>query len=783
MQWGRLPAELRARAQWCIAGADKAPYTADAEGRLWHASVTRPEQWLTFDRATAVATAHGLLVGYVLSAEDPFTCIDLDVKDEVSHPDEPHKWTSAEQFDLYYRIIQSLDSFTERSRSGKGFHVWVQGKIGKGYRRDGIELYSQERFIICTGDVVLERSVADRQQLLWNMTHDMHSAAVHVLEEVEQVEDDWYVLATANEASNADKFSALWRGEWQELGFPSQSEADMALMSMLTFYSPSNEQCRRLFRDSGLGKREKAQKDDRYLNLTLSAIRAREAREREHQKNFAARAAEQVQRLQGGPARPRAVQPLQAPQVQPVYLPAPVAASAALAAPQSASVVTAGDEGLRWPPGIVGRIAQFIFQSAPRPIKEVAIVAALGLMAGIAGKAWHIPQSGLNLYIVLIAQSGVGKEAMHSGISLIIRNCSAMMPTFSRFFSFSDMASGPALVKACAVQPSLLNIVSEWGRKLKAISREQGRVGPMTSFRTTMTGLYQKSGPQAIVGGITYSNKDSNIDSIAGVSYSMIGESTPGTFYECLTEDMMEDGFMSRFLLVEYQGQRPPMNLNQVVQMDEALRDTVVRLAFRATELMTQNQSQPLSRTDEAAAIMAQFELECDANINANRDEGKRQMYNRAALKAMRIAALLAVGDNSITPCITKDHIEWAIAIVKRDIAIMDRRIEAGDVGVSDFNLDLKVLGLIHEFFRRESPDGYQVHPTMKQSGIIPRVYLQRRTASISQFRSHRMGQRSALDRTLESLVQDGYIEEVSRAEALTAFGFSGKCYRLINIA
>src|SRR5690606_20053041 len=92
----------------------------------------------------------------------------------------------------------------------------------------------------------------------------------------ERLTDD-QVMEMAWWADNGEKFQALWTGNWQAMGYPSQSEADMALMSMIAYYSDSDVQCLRLFRKSGLGKRDKAVKNDKYLlNETLMYIRAKQ---------------------------------------------------------------------------------------------------------------------------------------------------------------------------------------------------------------------------------------------------------------------------------------------------------------------------------------------------------------------------------------------------------------------------------------------------------------------------------------------------------------------------
>ena len=108
---------------------------------------------------------------------------------------------------------------------------------------------------------------------------------------------------------------------------------------------------------------------------------------------------------------------------------------------------------ITFPPGKAGEVAQVIYQSAPRPVAEIAIVGAMGLLAGVCGRAWTIPKSGLNVYLILLARSGVGKEAMQDGISMFINAASAKRQGVAEFFDFNDYASGP-VKDAHDVQPA-----------------------------------------------------------------------------------------------------------------------------------------------------------------------------------------------------------------------------------------------------------------------------------------------------------------------------------------
>jgi hypothetical protein len=82
-QWHNLPAEMRERRQWMMAGPDKqgvnkVPVSLDGSP----ASYTNPICWSNFETICAEAAKRGYGVGYVIDENDPYTCIDLDIKGE-----------------------------------------------------------------------------------------------------------------------------------------------------------------------------------------------------------------------------------------------------------------------------------------------------------------------------------------------------------------------------------------------------------------------------------------------------------------------------------------------------------------------------------------------------------------------------------------------------------------------------------------------------------------------------------------------------------------------------
>ena len=454
---------------------------------------------------------------------------------------------------------------------------------------------------------------------------------------------------------------------------------------------------------------------------------------------------------------------------------APISAGAKAQRPHAAQ--------LACPPGFAGAVAQFIYEAAPRPVAEVAIVGALGLLAGVLGREWSIPGSGLNIYVVLVARSAIGKEAMHRGISKIINAAKIKYGAAEEFVCFDDFASGPALTKFLVGVPCVVNVAGEIGHKFSSMAKDNEAA--TRSLRRVMTNLYSKSGRDGIAGGLNYSNQENNAKLDWSVAYSLIGETTPATFYESITREMMSDGFMSRFNVIEYTGERPPKNPAQTDQPHGALVDHVVSMMRHAHLLRATNKFQEVAFTDRARELLERFDQECDAAIHAaGDDEGQRQMWNRAHLKVLRIAALLAVADNYLFPSVTEEQVGWAISLIRHDIGVFTKRLQSGEIGEgTDDGRESKLLDLCREYLGMRDadvPEYARPWSEMRQQGMVPRKYLQIRTQRLAAFEKHPRGHKAALDMALQAAVDNGQLICLHQSTAVERFGFHGKVYGVV---
>lgn len=213
-----------------------------------YASATDPKTWGSFETAHehAVTESH-LGLGFVFTDDDPFVGVDLDDCRDVE----------TGTGDLWaVSIVNRLDSYTEVSPSGTGYHVIIEGSLPDGGNRTGdLELYESARFFTMTGDRVPETAsnVHERKESLTEI-HTEHFGTADRDQEITPTSnglDDDELRSKAAAAANGEKFSRLFRGDIA--GYDSNSEADMALSSILAFWSGGDKaQIDRLFRDSGL---------------------------------------------------------------------------------------------------------------------------------------------------------------------------------------------------------------------------------------------------------------------------------------------------------------------------------------------------------------------------------------------------------------------------------------------------------------------------------------------------------------------------------------------------
>lgn len=153
MNLNNIPPELKTLKQWVNSSNDlKIPMQSDV---TLTASASDPSTWCDFETAkSAIDNGRYDYVGFVFN-DNGIVGIDIDTGYDEDGFISP----------LAAELIELCTSYTEKSKSGRGFHILVKGDLPfKGKNNlNGIEIYKQSRYFIMTGDVVVYDKIIENQ--------------------------------------------------------------------------------------------------------------------------------------------------------------------------------------------------------------------------------------------------------------------------------------------------------------------------------------------------------------------------------------------------------------------------------------------------------------------------------------------------------------------------------------------------------------------------------------------------------------------------------------------
>ena len=156
MNLSNIPEELKSLRQWVGVGVDsKVPMRVDT---LYSASSTNPDTWCSFaDAKEAIELGEITYPGFVFN-DNGIVAIDIDSGFDEEGFISP----------LAADIISKCESYTEKSKSGRGFHILLKGDLpfkGKNNLK-GVEIYKTARYFIMTGDTVLYPNIVENQEAI-----------------------------------------------------------------------------------------------------------------------------------------------------------------------------------------------------------------------------------------------------------------------------------------------------------------------------------------------------------------------------------------------------------------------------------------------------------------------------------------------------------------------------------------------------------------------------------------------------------------------------------------
>ena len=353
-------------------------------------------------------------------------------------------------------------------------------------------------------------------------------------------------------------------------------------------------------------------------------------------------------------------------------------------------------EGLLSVPGFVDALAAHTLATAPYPNRPLAFAGALAMLAHLTGRNFRDERNlRTNLYLIALADSGVGKDFPRK-VNMNLATEVGIMPTMADRF-----ASAEGLEDALLIHPASFFQVDEVDTLFAALQEKKDSAaekiyGALLQFATSSDTTYamRKKAIQQ-TGGKAGKFDKVRARGIREPHLTLFGTAIPKYLYSALSERAIENGLMSRCLVLEA-GSRGKAGSPHFAPFGEELLEMARHLVslggFDGLDLENPEETpvpyaEPFTvgETPEAKALREEVTERCERLYDAAKDNAERALWSRGAEKTSRLALLYAISENVCDPFITDSAVGWAWRVVEH---LTKRMLYQASVYVHDNEFD-----------------------------------------------------------------------------------------------
>lgn len=441
-------------------------------------------------------------------------------------------------------------------------------------------------------------------------------------------------------------------------------------------------------------------------------------------------------------------------------------------------------ENLGWPPGLMGRLCQEIYEMAPHPNEEIAILSAFSLVAGITGRTFNVLGSGLNLYTACLARSGIGKAVIKDSINVALRTIGVLNngPTF---IGPSRITGPKALLKNLHEHPSRILIMEESG--LLSASR----AGDTAGISRILLELYTSSGRNQWFGAEAYSNKDDSSAAIRAPAVTIAHVSTPESYIRALkSKDSVNSGDLARIWTIRSLRDKSYLNTQRRLEFSKDIADRIVQV-LGACKINQdgefKNNPKVIDLDTSLIDVDAEDKYWVDIENNTYRsDPVKATIASRAALKIMKIASVASVF-NDTGGKVGVDEYAWAKKAIEVEFKTINLTVTLGDSSDLDSVINYIALPAVTKIVNYGYKNGPNNPPEVfRGRGIFSRSNLyhslkNHTTIKAMDSDTQKSGGQTGLDKVIDGMLRAGFIVQLTKQDlrALGYFKRAGAFYKI----